>query len=85
MAKGKVSQSEMIWMTVIAILIPSILLIGALVYVAFYAGGFSLFQKLVIALIALIIVCVAESILWMIWAGKKGLMNWPQSKQSDWK
>ncbi len=80
MAKRTVSQDEMLWMTVVAILIPAILLIGSLIYVAFYADGYSLFQKIVIVIVALIVVGVAEALLWMIWAGKRNMMCWPQPK-----
>jgi len=80
MAKGTVSQGEMVWMSVVAMLIPAVLLIGSLIYVAFYATGYSLFQKIVIVIVALIAVGVAEALLWMVWAGRKGLMRWPQSK-----
>lgn len=80
MAKGKVSQGEIVWMSVVAILIPAILLIGTLIYVAFYSNGYSLFQKIVIVIIALIVIGVAEAVLWMVWAGRKGLMAWPQPK-----
>jgi len=80
MAKGTVSQCEMVWMSVIAVLIPAVLLVGSLIYVAFYANGYSLFQKIVIVIVALIVVGVAEALLWMIWAGRKGLMHWPQPK-----
>jgi hypothetical protein len=80
MAKGTVSQGEMVWMSIVAILIPAILLVAALIYVAFYANGYSLFQKVVIVIVALIVVGVAEALLWMVWAARKGLMRWPQSK-----
>ena len=80
MAKGTISQSEMVWMSALALLIPVIILIGSLIYVAFYANGYSLFQKIVLLLVALIVVGAAEGLLWMIWAGRKGLMRWPQPK-----
>ncbi len=80
MAKGTVSQGEMIFMTVVAMLIPAVLLIGSLVYTAFYANGYTLFQKIVVVIIALIIVGVAECILWVVWAGRKGLMGWQRHK-----
>jgi hypothetical protein len=80
MPKGNASQGEMMWMSVVSVLIPAIFLVCSLVYVAFYADGYSLFQKIVIVVVALIVVGAAEALLWMVWAGRKGLLCWPQSK-----
>jgi hypothetical protein len=80
MPKENAMQKEMVCMSVLSILIPAVLLIGALVYVAFCATGYSIFQKVVIVIIALIVVGVAEALLWMVWAGKRGLMKWPEPK-----
>ena len=80
MANVKMSQREMVWMSAVSVLIPAILLILALVYVAFYASGYSLFQKVIIVIIALIVIAVAEALVWMGWAGRKGMMCWPQPK-----
>ena len=77
MPKGADLRKEMVWMSALSALIPAILLIGALVYVAFYATGYSLFQKVVIVIIALIVMAAAEALLWLAWAGSKGLMDWP--------
>ena len=83
MAKKGVSQGEMTGMIVLSVLIPAILLIGSLIYVAFYASGYSLFQKIIIVIIALIVICVAESLVWMIWASKNGFMQFPP--KNNWK
>ncbi len=80
MAKGKVSRSELMWMSVLSVLIPAIILVGALIFVAFYVNGYSLFQKVVLLLVALIAIGVLEALLWMVWAGKRGMMDWPQPK-----
>ena len=74
MAKGMVLSNEMVMMVVISILIPTVLLIGSLLYVAFFATAFNLLQKIVVLLVALIVSLVAESLLWVICASKKGLM-----------
>lgn len=68
------------WMSVLSVLIPAVILIAALVYVAFYAGGYSVFQKIVVVVIAFIAVMVAEALLWMGWAGRKGMMTWQRPK-----
>ena len=84
-SNNSVRKSEMCGgmagMIVTSVLIPAILMIGALVWIAFYASGYSLFQKIVIAVIALIVICTAESLLWMAWAGKKGMGYWMQFKE----
>lgn len=80
MTKGTVSQGEMILMSIAAMLIPVVLLVGSLIYAAFYANGYTLFQKIVVVMIALILVGVAEALLWMVWSVKKGLMRWPKPK-----
>ena len=82
MPKPKVSSGEMVRMTIVSVLIPSILLIVALVWVAFYSTGYSLFQKIVIAVIALIVIGAAEAVLWMVWTGKKGMM--PPMRYKQW-
>jgi membrane protein YdbS with pleckstrin-like domain len=80
MAKAKTDRREMMWLSVISVLIPAILIVGALVYVAFCANGYSLFQKIVVVVIALIVAGVAEALIWMVWAAGKGLMNFQQCK-----
>ena len=67
MAKRTAQFDDVVWMSVVSTLIPAILLIAALVYVAFYANGYSLFQKIVVVVICLIVICVAEALLWMVW------------------
>jgi len=70
----------MMRMSVLSVLMPAAILVAALVYVAFYAGGYDVFQKIVIVVIAFIVVGVAEALLWMAWAGSKGMMAWQQPK-----
>jgi divalent metal cation (Fe/Co/Zn/Cd) transporter len=70
----------MVWMSALSVLVPAVVLIAALVYVAFYSTGYTLFQKVVVVIVAFVIVAAAESLMWMAWAGRKGLMAWPQRK-----
>jgi len=77
MPRKNAFPNEMLGMIVASILIPAILLIGSLAYVAFYANGFNLFQKAVIVIIALVLVGAAEALLWMVWAAKSGQFQWP--------
>ncbi len=48
---------------------------GSLIYVAFYTGGYSLFQKLVVVLVALIVAVTVVSIAWVTWAGRRGMIR----------
>jgi hypothetical protein len=68
----------MTWKIVLTLLIMAVFLIGSLVYVGFYANGYSLFQKIVVFLIALIAAGVIISIMWVVWAGSKGLIREPR-------
>ena len=81
MVKKPISQSEMLRVAIVAMLIPAVLLIGSLVYAAFYTKGYTLFQKITVVLVALVLVAVAEAILWMVWAGSRGIMRWPKPKR----
>ncbi len=63
------------WRIVLTILTVSAFLIGSLVYVAFYTAGFSLFQKLVVVLVALILAVTIVSLVWVTWAGRRGLIR----------
>ena len=80
MTKRTVSQDEMLRVSVVAMLIPAVLLIGSLIHAAFYTNGYTLFQKITIVVVALVFVAVAEALLWIIWAGRKGLMRWSRPK-----
>ena len=66
----------MVGMMVASVLIPAILLVGSLVWIAFYASGYSLFQKIVIAVIAMIVICTPNRCSGWSWAGKKGMGYW---------
>lgn len=63
----------MIWRVGLTIAIAALLLIGSLVYAAFYANGYTLFQKLVILLIALITAVALISFLWVHWVWNEGI------------
>ncbi len=72
MAKPKVEMGCELGLTVV---IPTAVLVGALVSVAFYATGFSLFQKIVVMLVALLVSIAAVSLLWIRWAKKHRAMG----------
>jgi len=48
---------------------------GSLIYIGFYAGGYSTFQKIIVFLVALILAVTVVSIAWVTWAGRRGLIH----------
>lgn len=72
---------SMMLRTVVTVLVGCAALIGSLLYVGFYAAGFSLFQKIIVVIIALIVAGAVISIVWMAgWASYADRM-----KGKDWK
>lgn len=55
-----------------SIIILAGFLVGSLIYIAFYTSGFSLFQKVVVFIVAFIIAVAAIAIMWVTWAGRRG-------------
>jgi VIT1/CCC1 family predicted Fe2+/Mn2+ transporter len=49
-------------------------LVGSLIYVGFYAKGHNAFQDFVVVAVALIIALAAIAIMWVTFAGRRGLM-----------
>ncbi len=61
------------------ILILTAALVGSLIYVAFYAVNYTVFQKIVVVIVSFIVAMAAVAILWIVWAGRKGYIrpwNW---------
>jgi uncharacterized membrane protein YdbT with pleckstrin-like domain len=57
------------------ILVFTAFLVGSLIYVGFYTNGYSLFQKIVVFLVALILAIATIAIMWVSWAGRKGWIH----------
>lgn len=75
---------EMMWRSSLTLIIVAGALICSLVYVAFYAISFSIFQKIVIVFITLIVSCVVVSIIWMTgWSKYMNKKTWAKFK--EWK
>ncbi len=75
---------EWIWRSVLTLVIVAVTLIGSLAYVAFYATGLSLFQKVVIVLIALIVAGVIAGIIWMTgWSKFMNKKSWSMFKDMN--
>ncbi len=49
---------------------------GSLIFVGFYTSGYGLFQKIVVILVAMIIAFAGLAIVWVTWAGRRGIMGW---------
>ncbi len=60
---------------IFTILTLAAFLAGSLIYVAFFTGGFSVFQKVVVVLVALIISVTLVSVAWVTWAGRRGMIR----------
>ncbi len=70
-----IPSGGMVWRIVLTALVLAGGLVGSLWYVAFEAKGFSLFQQLVVVLIAFIIAIAVVSIVWVTFAGRRGWMR----------
>jgi len=65
------------------IIIGSAFLIGVLIYLGFYAPQYTIFQDVVVFLVALIIAAAAIAIMWVSWAGRRGWMRWRSGTWQD--
>ncbi|MDE1854934.1 MAG: hypothetical protein KGH57_01265 [Candidatus Micrarchaeota archaeon] len=79
----------MAWRGIATVVIIALFLIASLLFIGFYASGYSLFQKLVVLIVVLVSAGTLVSILWMVWMRQgmrqfKGQMwkKWPKNK--DW-
>jgi VIT1/CCC1 family predicted Fe2+/Mn2+ transporter len=75
---------NMLWRTVVTVLVGCFALIGSLLYVGFYAIGLSLLQKIIIVLVALIAAGAVITLVWMTgwsqYVGKLKGKDWQQWK-----
>ncbi|MDE1865940.1 MAG: hypothetical protein KGH94_04870 [Candidatus Micrarchaeota archaeon] len=60
----------MVGRIIATILIIALFVGGSLLYVAFYSSGFTLFQKIVVVIVAFIAGAALISILWVLWSAK---------------
>jgi hypothetical protein len=74
----KVSQMQrgLMVRVVLSIITLAAFLAGSLIFVGFYTSGYDLFQKIVVILVAMIIAFAALAIVWVTWAGRRGMMGW---------
>ncbi len=59
-----------VWRKVLSIVLRTAYAVGVLIYVTFYTNGFTLFQKLVVLLVAIIIYGATESIVRVFRGGR---------------
>ncbi len=78
---------KMVGKIIATVLIGSIALIGSLLFVAFYANGFSIFQKIIVVIAVLIAACALISILWILWWAPymKQMKSWRAKDWEQWK
>ncbi len=68
-------SKDRIWLAVLGIVLRMAYAIGVLVYVAFYTDTFSLFQKLAVLLVALIIYEAAKAIVHAAWPSSRRMRS----------
>jgi len=61
---------------ILSIITLSGFLVGSLIYVGFYTAGFTLGQRVIVVLVAFILAVTAISVMWVTYAGRRGLMGW---------
>ncbi len=69
------AASGMVLRIVGTILVFTAFLVGSLIYVGFYTSGYSLFQRIVVVLVALILAIATVAIMWVSWAGRRGWIH----------
>ena len=72
MEKVENMTRSVVWRIIGTIITLAAFLIGSLIYVGFYTVGYSLGQRIVVVLVALIIAIAAISIMWVSFAGRRG-------------
>ncbi len=81
MDEAKKMYGEMMWRVILTLIVIAVVLIGSLLYVGFYATGLGIIQKIVVVLIALIIIGVVVSIIWMAgWSRYMDKKTWAKFK-----
>ena len=69
-------RSGLMLRVILSILILAGFLVGSLIYVGFYTESFSTLQKIISILVAMIIAFAILAIVWVTWAGRRGMMGW---------
>ncbi len=69
------TATGMILRIVGTILVFTAFLVGSLIYVGFYASSYTLFQKIIVVLVAFILAIATVAIMWVSWVGRRGWMR----------
>jgi len=69
-------RSGLMQRIILSILILAGFLVGSLIYVGFYTDTFNTIQKIISILVAMIIASTILAIVWITWAGRRGMMGW---------
>ena len=69
-------RSGLMLRVILSILIFAGFLVGSLVYVGFYTESFSNLQKIISILVAMITAFTILAVVWVTWAGRRGMMGW---------
>jgi len=69
-------RSGLMQRIILSILILAGFLVGSLIYVGFYTDTFNTIQKIISILVAMIIAFTILAIVWITWAGRRGMMGW---------
>jgi hypothetical protein len=69
-------RSGLMLRAILSILIFAGFLVGSLIYVGFYTDTFNTIQKIISILVAMIIALTILAIVWITWAGRRGMMGW---------
>jgi uncharacterized protein YacL len=72
MERAEMSARSMMRRIIGTIIVLAAFLVGSLITVGFYTTDYTLFQKIVVVLVALIIATTAISVMWVTWAGRRG-------------
>ncbi|TMI13230.1 hypothetical protein E6H35_07830 [Candidatus Bathyarchaeota archaeon] len=75
MEKATQMQRGLMVRVVLSIITLAAFLAGSLIVVGFYTN-YDWFQKIVVILVAMIIAFAALAIMWVTWAGRRGMMGW---------
>jgi hypothetical protein len=75
MEKVDRSSEGILWRIIGTIVAFAAFLVGSLIYVGFYAPRYTAFQDFVVVAVSLIIALAAIAIMWVTFAGRRGLMR----------
>ena len=76
MEKVREMRSGLMLRVILSIITLAGFLAGSLIYVGFYTESFNTLQRIVTILVAMIVAFTILAIVWVSWAGRKGMMGW---------